>query len=298
MTCLLCVAGAWFFWPRPASLRTKPPALQKVAAPAITTLHSASTAPSFLTAASTNAAPAVSNVFTYRLCNTSEPLQQLMHNSHAILLENAFIDTSRPLNLAIPKHLQAAGDPGAYIVQARGPIDEAFRAMLASAGAQVVSYIPNDAYLVRVAGGVAKGLAANAQVQAVIPYEPYYKIQSGLLASAVADEPLKPGVELNLGLFGDDAAATLAKIQKLGATILAQSRSPFGPLVKVQAVGDWTALVKLAGVQRVEVAHRRVKANDLSRATLGVAADTQVSSNYMNLSGSNVMERTQLNLAT
>ena len=80
------------------------------------------------------------------------------------------------MNLSIPKKLQSPGDPGAYIVQARGPIDNAFRAMLARSGAQIVSYIPNNAYLVRAPAGVANGLAGNPLTQAVIPYEPYYKM--------------------------------------------------------------------------------------------------------------------------
>ena len=85
-----------------------------------------------------------------------------MGDRHAILLENALIDTASPLNLSIPKNLQSQGDPGAYIVQARGPIDTAFRAMLAAAGAEIVSYIPNDAYLVRAPAGAAGGLAAQS----------------------------------------------------------------------------------------------------------------------------------------
>ena len=83
-----------------------------------------------------------------------QTIGQLTGDRHAILLENAFIDTSVPLKLSIPAHLRSQGDPGAYIVQARGPIDNAFRALLAAAGAQIVSYIPNDAYLVRVTQGV------------------------------------------------------------------------------------------------------------------------------------------------
>ena len=92
------------------------------------------------------------------------------------------IDTSLPLNFVFPKNLQPQGDPGAYIVQARGPIDNAFRALLAQAGATIVAYIPNDAYLVRASASVAGVLGANPQTQAVIPYEPYYKIQSSLLS--------------------------------------------------------------------------------------------------------------------
>ena len=155
--------------------------------------HPASTAPQLLAAASTNgAASASTNPFPWRLSNTTKPLGQLVNDNHAILLENALIDTANPLNLSIPAHLQSQGDPGAYIVQARGPIDNAFRAMLAAAGAEIVSYIPNDAYLVRAPAGVANGLADNPLTQAVTPYEPYYKIQSSLLAAGGGSDNLCP----------------------------------------------------------------------------------------------------------
>jgi len=71
--------------------------------------------------------------------------------------------------------LQSQGDPGAYIVQARGPIGQCFRAMLARSGAEIVSYIPNDAYLVRAPAGVANGLTGNPLTQAVVPFEPFTK---------------------------------------------------------------------------------------------------------------------------
>src|SRR5204863_4602489 len=85
----------------------------------------------------------------YRLTNTAKPLSALARSDTAILLENALIDTSEAKALAIPDALRSSGDPGSYIVQSRGPLDDNFRALLKSAGAEVVSYIPNDAYLVR-----------------------------------------------------------------------------------------------------------------------------------------------------
>ena len=292
LLCLLCLAGAWLLWPRPANTQTKPSALQKVATPTVTTVRSASTAPKILTGqtASTNGATsAKTNQFAYRLSNTGKSLDQLVGDRHAILLANAFIDTGSPLNLSIPANLQSQGDPGAYIVQARGPIDAAFRAMLASAGAEIVSYIPNDAYLVRAQAGVANGLAGNPLTQAVIPYEPYYKIQSSMLTLAVGQMALPDGAALNLGLFGDNAQQTIQEIEKLGGKVLAQDRSPFGPVVRVQPSQNWTALATLPGVQIVEPYHPRGRANDLSRVATGVAADTLVPTNYMNLRGLNVI---------
>jgi subtilisin-like proprotein convertase family protein len=318
LLCLLCLSGAWLLWPRAANTRTRPSALQKVAAPTVTTVQPTSATSKILTPIYTNAVKsslvlAGTNKFVFRLANTTKSIGQLVGDRHAILLENALIDTGSPLNFSIPTHLQSQGDPGAYIVQARGPIDNAFRAMLASAGAEIVSYIPNDAYLVRAPAGVANGLAGNPLTQAVTPYEPYYKISSSmpvtvgqktfssvpmetnraagpsLLVLAVKQAPLPAGTYLTLGLFGDGAAATVAQIEKLGGQIIARDKSPFGPVVRVQPPADWVALAALPGVQIVEPCRQRVRANDLSRATVGVAADTLTTTNYLGLTGANVM---------
>jgi hypothetical protein len=312
LACLLCLAGAWLFWPREIGRAVLPH--RQASSPRSDTVHSVATASNHLAAASANAvAPAKTNEFPWRLSNTTKSLDQLVTDRHAILLENALIDSSRPLNLSIPKNLQSQGDPGAYIVQARGPIDNAFRAMLAHAGAQIVAYIPNNAYLVHAPAGVVNGLAGNPLTQSVTPYEPYYKISSSmpvtagqkthssvsvetnrtaglsLLELAVKQLPLPAGTYLTLGLFRDGAAATVTQIEKLGGRIVARDRSPFGPVLRVQPPKDWVALAALPGVQIVEPLRQRMHANDLSRATVGVAADTQVSSNYMNLTGKNVL---------
>ncbi len=83
-----------------------------------------------------------------------------------------------------------SGDPGAYIVQSRAPLDDAFRARLQAAGAGIVAYIPNQAYLVRASQAVARQLQADPQTQAVLPYEPYFKLKPPLLALAVEQQPL------------------------------------------------------------------------------------------------------------
>src|ERR1700677_556643 len=165
---LLCAAGIWFL------LRgNHGSAVSQVkVSPSIASQFTAAWKSSPHRVASPNAikaavASTLTNNFAWRLSNTSKPLKQLMHDSHAILLENAFIDTGATLNLSIPKNLQSQGDPGAYIIQATGPISPAFRSLLASAGAAPVSYIPNDAYLVRATETVADGLAASPLVQAV-----------------------------------------------------------------------------------------------------------------------------------
>ena len=313
--CLLLLAGAWLFWsPGSGHRQTAAPAVRPYLAAAVTTTRSASTAPLLFGCgnAATNSAPKT-NAFAWRLTNTPKSLTQLMGDPHAILLENALLDTRVALNLSIPKNLQAQGDPGAWIVQASGPINNAFRAELAAAGAQIVSYIPNNAYLVRLSVAQANGLTGNAHVQAILPYEPYYKIspvipvgtkrttasvtpatnslppRPTLLALAMQQKPLPPGTFLKLGLFGDGTAETISQIEKLGGKIVGEDRSPFGPIVFVQPPADWLALVQLPGVQIVEPAARRGVANDLARVTLGISTDTVTATNYLGLSGLNVL---------
>ena len=287
---LLLAAGAWLFWPH-----AKRVVVEKFTPPIAGAFHPASTAPQifFPKTVSTNSAQAVAaaktNQFPYRLSNTRKTIGELVNDRRAILLENALIETGAKLNLPIPKNLQAQGDPGAYIVQANGPISAAFRAMLAAAGAQIVSYIPNNAYLVRISAGGANSLAANSLAQSVIPYEPYYKVQSSLLA--FDQKPLPADAVLNLGLFTDNPATTVQQIEKLGGIILSQDSSPFGPIVRVQPPANWTALAQLPGVQIVEANHSRKLANDLSRVTTGVSPDTTsgITNNYLGLTGKNVI---------
>lgn len=293
---LLCVTGAWFLWhhgnrsltqkqdvaPTTAATRPAPPA------PVVAGRGVVNTHPAQISLAEWN-----TNRYAGRLSNTTRAIGQLVGDRRALLLANALIDTTLPLNFVFPKNLQPQGDPGAYIVQARGPIDNAFRAMLAQAGATIIAYIPNDAYLVRASANVAGLLGGNPQTQAVVPYEPYYKIQSPLLPQAVRQMNLPDKTILNLGLFADDAPATTQQIEKLGGQVVGRDQSPFGPVVRVQLpaalAANWTALATLSGVQIVEPYHPRAVATDLSRATVGVAADSVTATNYLNLTGSNVL---------
>ena len=246
----------------------------------------------------------ISNHLALRLTNSATPLAQLVRSPAAILLENALLDTSQPLALAIPDHLRAQGDPGSYVVQSRAPLDDAFRARLQAAGAVIVAFIPNQAYLVRASQAAARMLQADPLTQAVLPYEPYFKLKAPLLALAVEQEPWPDNRTLNVLLFADARAAALDQLRNLGVDVLGEDRSPFGPVLTVRAgsAGIYAgavsavpaaailpALARIGGVQEVELSRARVFANDLSRARIAVAADTTTPENYLGLTGSNVL---------
>ena len=124
----------------------------------------------------------------YRLSNTKQSLGELVRNERALLLRNAWIDTGLAGRPEIPASLRAAGDPGSYIVQAQGVITAGLRDWLERSGARIVSYVPNNAFLVRASAAVAGNIGQSPAIQAVEPYEPYYKLDGRLLGLAVRGE--------------------------------------------------------------------------------------------------------------
>ncbi len=234
-----------------------------------------------------------------RLSNTAAPLRQLIRSPKAILLENAFFDTSRPLG-GVPEHLRSQGDSGAYIVQSRAPPDGAFRRRLEAAGAEIVSYIPNNAYLVHASASFAQQVTADPQVGAVLPYEPYFKLKSPLLEIAVAQEALPEGWQLKVLSFAGAQSAVASAAHGLAWEVIAEEPSPFGPVLTIQRMfGAATVsvtparilptLAALPGVQELEVRRSRVFATDLTRPRIGVAVSSTAPGNYLGLIGTNVL---------
>ena len=230
-------------------------------------------------------------LLAYRVKNTQKPLSELMYSESAILLRNALFDASDATPLEIPAHLKAQGDPGSYVVQARGPIDSAFLARLKSAGAEIISYIPNNAYLVRAPGTVANQLAVAPETQSVLPWEPYFKLDLSLLARAVNNEPLADNERVSVVVFPGQREAGIKAIEDLGGTIVAEDGSPFGhQLIAHPRPDTIVALAQLPIVQSIEPSRGRVLLNDLSRVRVSVSTNTlPAGTNYLNLYGSNII---------
>ncbi len=219
------------------------------------------------------------NLFAHRLTNSALPFEELLRSDSAVLLRNALIDTRRGAP-AIPASLRAAGDPGAYIVQARGVITDEFRAALKQAGAEVVSYVPNNAYLVRASAGAAQVLRSSPLLQAVLPFEPYYKLDARLLALAV-NEQLSPHALLNVVTFPHGAAAARAALEKIGAQVLLEAEpTVFGDVLVVKAGADQLAkLAQVNEVQMVGVRFEKSLMNDLTRPLLRISTNIPLSTN-------------------
>jgi subtilisin-like proprotein convertase family protein len=228
----------------------------------------------------------------FRLRNTDQPLRELVRSDHAVLLRNALLDrTAAPLT--VPAHLRAGPEAEAFIVQARGPITPAFRAALRAAGAEVVAYVPNNAYLVRAAAGAKDTLSRLPEVAWVGAWEPYFKLGQGVLEPLAQEQPLPEGTLLQVVGFPGQAERTRAELEQAGAEVLAEGRSPFGPRWVVRPAAERVAeLARLPSVQLLELHRERVPANDLARVRVKVstnAAGLSPADQYLGLTGKGVL---------
>src|SRR3989442_1008326 len=224
--------------PRTAFLSPSSPPAPKTGVRGPAAGQPASGQPATVAATTDPAAAGPPSQVPYRLSNTDRSLSQLGRSDTAILLENALIDTASPTPLTVPEHLRASGDPGSYLVQWRGPLDKAFYARLRQAGAEFVSYIPNNAALVRVSAEGARLLAAMSGTRTVLPYEPYYKLARALLPLAVEQQSLPLVQPLNVILFPGERDNALPALRNLSAEPMAEEPVPSGLMLTVQVHAD------------------------------------------------------------
>jgi len=217
-------------------------------------------------------ANAVAGRKSYRLSNTRQTVAQLLRNDHAILLRNALIDTSRPLRLAIPAALKSKGAPGSYLVQFDRPLNREFYDAVKRDGGVYVSYIPNNAALVKADGEQGRQLEADPVFQAVLPYEPYYKLDGALLAGAVEGEAQTN--LLSVTTYAGQREAALKGLEDLGAQLVGEDQGPFGPTLVVRAPAESVrAIAQMPLAREIEAYGPRRLLNDLTRVQMGVQCD-------------------------
>ncbi|MFM8357254.1 MAG: hypothetical protein ACKOET_01735, partial [Verrucomicrobiota bacterium] len=197
--------------------------------------------------------------FPHRMRNTADPLTRLARSDRALLLRNALVDTASGEPVPVPEAWQARGEPGSYIVQAPGPVDDAFRDRLAAAGMEILAYIPHHAYLVRGSAAAAGALAGQGDGTRVLANEPWFKLEPGLALRELDGQAQPTRLILTL----PRPEADLPPVEALGATVVGRQRGPFGELVTVDTLpGSLPQLAQLPGVTLIEEAPARALLND------------------------------------
>ena len=76
----------------------------------------------------------------------------------------------------VPKDLMQADDGNLWIIQCRRTVDQAVRDQLTRAGAALLRYLPDDAYVARLAPAAVAAIRRLADIRWVGPYHPAYRL--------------------------------------------------------------------------------------------------------------------------
>ena len=135
----------------------------------------------------------------------------------SIRLKAVTIDTRKPGpagGLQAPAH-----GPGAryFIVQLKGPVTGAARASLAATGARIISYVPDNAFLVESSPRQLAALRRLGEVKWTGWYRPGYKVSPRLSAEITSKDP--PEWLTVLVFEGADLKAVLAALAQQGVEV-------------------------------------------------------------------------------
>jgi len=91
--------------------------------------------------------------------------------------------TALPLDPELTLGALPAGQPAYYLIQFAGPVQGAWKAAVLATGAQLLDYIPDNAFITRMTPEQAAQVKGLAPVRFVDPYQPAYKFNLALDAS-------------------------------------------------------------------------------------------------------------------
>jgi hypothetical protein len=166
---------------------------------------------------------------------------------------------------------------GLYLIQFAGPIQDDWLEMLKATGAEIVSYIPSNAYVVRAGYGVASALPALLRqsrfVQYVGDYEPAYRLSPGLQAmrKATGDSSINITVQV---IEGPTAQQTIDTLRSLAGEFTGSSevlnyhnvelRVSAGQLAEIARLDSVFAVEERTPRRRLDEAQGQIVAGNLT----------------------------------
>ena len=172
---------------------------------------------------------------------------------------------SRP---ALPASLRLVGEPpgGYFLIQLDGPADRGTATRLRARGAEPLGYVPDGAYVARVAPGRLADVRSLAGVRWVGPIEPGYKIAPDLGRRPFVDGARREGgrllatVDLYPGEEPTDAARLIA-----ATGVTAQHVAAFGDTLRLVVrgtIGQLEAVARIPAVSWIEEAGEATPRNN------------------------------------
>jgi len=114
-------------------------------------------------------------------------LDQPTHSASPIHLKSRIIDTGKPEELR-PQKVFEPGETAYYIVQGLGRNPKRLKSAAASSGARVISYLPDDSFLIEIQPGRINRLRNMKSVRWFGRYKPEYRISPVLKAAIESGE--------------------------------------------------------------------------------------------------------------
>ncbi|MFC5289796.1 S8 family serine peptidase [Actinokineospora guangxiensis] len=140
----------------------------------------------------------------------------------------------------------AAGERGGYLVQFAGAIREDWKAGLLGAGAEIVDYIPENAYRVRMNPGQAARVASLPGVHWVGRFQPAWKVTADARAEITEGKPAVYEVRAEAGA---DPSAVAAAARGTGAVV---TETGDGGLLLAATPAQATSVAGIEGVAVVD----------------------------------------------
>ena len=138
-------------------------------------------------------------------------------NEFPLRLKALTIGAGQDVLAALPAELTIAGyaqnQAGYYIVQLRGPVEQAMKDQIAAAGADLLTYLPDFAFKARMTPAVAEQVAQLASVGGVYLFQPAFKLNPDLKRNG-------PGLYTIRVERGVDSGPVADAIARVGAQIL------------------------------------------------------------------------------
>ncbi|MCJ2511828.1 MAG: S8 family serine peptidase, partial [Candidatus Thermoplasmatota archaeon] len=170
------------------------------------------------------------------------------YDLHAIHVNGMVIDTSEgEPEISADLRLEAyrSDVDGHYLVQFLGPVKEEWKQDIERLGGRVLSYIPNDAFIVQLDGELLDDVQSLREVQWLGVYQPAYKIRPALLE-------MSGKVSVKIITFqGEGLGQVISSLNRNQITTYFENED-FGVVKAEVDVGDVSRLAKLNSVQYIE----------------------------------------------
>lgn len=157
------------------------------------------------------------------------------------------------------------GSPAYYVVHFAGPIHQEWKAAVTAAGAELMDYLPNWAFIARLNEQDLSAIQALPFVRRVEPWTPERRIEPGLLGQHGT-------LDLVVLTFPGENLAVANEFTAAGAEIVDVSATRWQGVLRVRADGDsLLSLARQPGVKWIEAARTPQLLNDVARDIIGTS---------------------------